>query len=102
MEGFPFCFLGVRSGSRCVGWGLAARSVPGFAFRVSMGVGIFGISDFEILGFSEFGIFGVSDFQILGFGDFWMLGFSDFRECWIFKCSNAFVLGWMILRKLEN
>ena len=91
-----FAFWNSRS------FGFSDFGVPGFAFQVSVGVGIFGVSDFEILGFSDSGIFGVSDFQILGFWDFRMLGFSDFRECWIFKCSNAFVLGWMMLRSLVN
>ena len=75
---------------------------------MSVGVGIFGVSDFEILGFWDFRSFGFSDFGIWGFSDVGLFGFSgmlDFQmfECFCFGLDDFAKIGKLkILRRLRR
>ena len=108
MERFFLCFSGVRafrgrngrpgrsgdSGSR---WGYVLRfkDVEIFAFSGMLHFQMFECFCFGLDDFAKFG-------KLFFRRDSKMLRFLHFRECCIFKCVNAFVLGWMTLRKLGN
>ena len=108
MEGFFLCFSGVRGVSGAFGrsptpralghldGGVNGRVFPLFLGRSWRFGGVrpfrpFRVSVGEVLRFEDVGIFAFS-----GMLDFEMFG------CWWIVTSNAFVLGWMILRNLET